>query len=885
MDIIKPKFDNRKIIGGTLNNKIKYIVVKDKLINKTVISVSINAGSFNNPKKYDGLAHFLEHMLFMGSKKYPNENYYFETLNKHGGYSNAYTDHFNTVYYFNVFNDYIFDIVDIFVQFFISPLFSEKSINKEMNAVNNEHLKNIHNEARKLYQFCLDITNKMSPLNTFATGSLETLNHNDIRDKMIEFYKNYYTTDNMSICIVSSLPQKNINKILNIFDLIPISKKKEFKLLIEKPINDYFYTENMGKQYYLEALQEIYNVIYLWEIPLNNYFNNPLQIFCLLITDSSEKSVYFHLKNNGYITSLTVEQKNEGIFIIQINLTKYGYNHIDYIESLLFDTINNILTMDIKNIALYYQKINNINFNYSPKSDVDDLSNYLATNHHYNKTKHAYSDNNLIYNILDTDKYIEYFKYIDTNKFIKIIQSNIVPKNLQNSNISNYNITTYYNTKYADITNERKVIKYDNTKYNNINTNNPFLDINTHIYDSYNHNIPIKLQSNVWYGSTNFEPNVFLNLKINSNKFYNTPKQYNITIVSTIILNYIIETILNNILSLPFSIYFDTAENISSIILNIKSINSTKHILLLIKAINIINYNDFIDKYLLKYFDNLLIELKSKYENIIFSNSWEYSEYIFDTSISNQSYKIEELINNLDINILDIKNFIKNLLKFENRNILHIYGNINKNDAIKISNTFILNYKEIKYIPDTIKLEKNIIVNHPNKLETANSVTYMYHISNKFEPVLNILMMLYCLIFNELFFNELRTKKQLGYLVKLGSLYKLNNYYIIQKIQSDKSVDIIDNEINNFNKNIIPSYINKISFSDYINTLRTNLEQQYDSLSLLYNKYNSEIVNETFIFNKNEILLKTLKKIKLQHLIKFIELINKPIKIIVKGNV
>ena len=42
-------------------------------------------GSFSDPDKLQGLAHFLEHMVFMGSSKYPDENSYDEFIQKNGG--------------------------------------------------------------------------------------------------------------------------------------------------------------------------------------------------------------------------------------------------------------------------------------------------------------------------------------------------------------------------------------------------------------------------------------------------------------------------------------------------------------------------------------------------------------------------------------------------------------------------------------------------------------------------------------------------------------------------------------------------------------------------------------------------------------------------------
>ena len=48
-------------------------------------------GSFSDPAKFPGLAHFLEHMLFFSSEKYPEEDEYSKFIQEHGGFCNAYT--------------------------------------------------------------------------------------------------------------------------------------------------------------------------------------------------------------------------------------------------------------------------------------------------------------------------------------------------------------------------------------------------------------------------------------------------------------------------------------------------------------------------------------------------------------------------------------------------------------------------------------------------------------------------------------------------------------------------------------------------------------------------------------------------------------------------
>ena len=45
----------------------------------------VASGSLNDPAGTDGLAHFCEHMLFLGTRKYPEENHYSKFIKMHGG--------------------------------------------------------------------------------------------------------------------------------------------------------------------------------------------------------------------------------------------------------------------------------------------------------------------------------------------------------------------------------------------------------------------------------------------------------------------------------------------------------------------------------------------------------------------------------------------------------------------------------------------------------------------------------------------------------------------------------------------------------------------------------------------------------------------------------
>jgi len=85
-----------------------------------------------------GLAHFLEHMLFMGSEKYPKENEFDAYLSKFGGENNAYTDSERTVYHFTCPQEALNKSLDIFAQFFINPLLLPEAGDRELKSIESE---------------------------------------------------------------------------------------------------------------------------------------------------------------------------------------------------------------------------------------------------------------------------------------------------------------------------------------------------------------------------------------------------------------------------------------------------------------------------------------------------------------------------------------------------------------------------------------------------------------------------------------------------------------------------------------------------------------------------------------------------------------------------
>lgn len=142
-NIVKSEEDKRLYRGLKLENGIKVLLISDPTTDKSSCCLSCEIGHMSDPEHLPGLAHFVEHMLFLGTKKYPNENEYSSFLSKNSGSSNAATYPDLTKFYFDIMPEKLEEAIDRFSQFFTGPLFTESATLREINAVHSEHEKNL----------------------------------------------------------------------------------------------------------------------------------------------------------------------------------------------------------------------------------------------------------------------------------------------------------------------------------------------------------------------------------------------------------------------------------------------------------------------------------------------------------------------------------------------------------------------------------------------------------------------------------------------------------------------------------------------------------------------------------------------------------------------
>ena len=117
---------------------------------------------------------YMNTIKYKGTEKYPGVDYFSSYLNTHGGSSNAYTNMENTNYYFDVQHNFIKETLEIWAQFFLEPLFNDEATDKEINAVNSEHEKNVYLDNWRLLQLDRHMSDPNHPYSQVSTSHTYT---------------------------------------------------------------------------------------------------------------------------------------------------------------------------------------------------------------------------------------------------------------------------------------------------------------------------------------------------------------------------------------------------------------------------------------------------------------------------------------------------------------------------------------------------------------------------------------------------------------------------------------------------------------------------------------------------------------------------------------
>ncbi len=383
-DTTDERYSERSYRRFLLPNQLQVLLISDPTTHQAAASLSVAVGSLNNPWERLGMAHFLEHMLFLGTEKYPAVDAYKKFISSHDGYSNAYTAADHTNYHFQIASDHLEGGLDRFSQFFVAPLFDPKYVGREMNAVDSEYSKNVPNDFWRISMVERLHYAPGHPGRQFRIGNLETLSSTS-REELLEFYKTHYSSNLMALVILGKQDLDTLqkwtttyfagisNRNLPEFQFPPtyLPKSDQLRLLKVKPVKD---NRTLKLSF---ALPEI----------RHHYRSKPAQILGFLVGHEGPGSLLSLLKKENLATGLSAggfSNNSFGTFSVSIELTAHGLDNYQTVITRVFQYLRLLRQSGIsEEVYDEIRRMAEINHRFQEKQEGTGLVTRLAALLHY----------------------------------------------------------------------------------------------------------------------------------------------------------------------------------------------------------------------------------------------------------------------------------------------------------------------------------------------------------------------------------------------------------------------------------------------------------------------------------------------------------------------
>jgi len=196
----------------TLDNGLVVLLKQSKRLPLVSIQTWVKVGSIYEDDKNNGISHFLEHLVFKGTKKYSVEQIS-KTLERYGAILNAGTSKEFTLYFTDIPKEGLNDALDVLAQLVFEATFPEEELERERNVVIEEIKRFEDNPGNVLYEGFNNLLFKDSPYKRRILGTQEVI-RNLSRDEIIKYYKKFYHPKNMILSICGDFEIEEVKNLI-----------------------------------------------------------------------------------------------------------------------------------------------------------------------------------------------------------------------------------------------------------------------------------------------------------------------------------------------------------------------------------------------------------------------------------------------------------------------------------------------------------------------------------------------------------------------------------------------------------------------------------------------------------------------------------------------
>lgn len=324
-----------------LPNGMKVLLLSDPKLNVASASVAVSVGSLADPPQRPGLAHYLEHMLFLGTEKYPAVEEFGEYLQRNGGYNNAYTARDRTNYHLEIRPDAFEGALDRFAQFFIAPKFTPEFNAREVNAVNSEFQKNLENDDWREFALRNSVYREGHPARSFNIGSSQTLTGTR-REELLAFHRRYYSANRMTLALTGPMGLEQLETwARGYFAPVPDLQRPELRYP-----SDYMPPKAALRILRMEPIKDLRRMTLSFALPDLRPLagSKPAEQIAFVLGHEGGGSLLSALKAEGLATGLSAgaeaDTHDYGSFELTVSLTPQGLTQYQRVLSMVFAAID-----------------------------------------------------------------------------------------------------------------------------------------------------------------------------------------------------------------------------------------------------------------------------------------------------------------------------------------------------------------------------------------------------------------------------------------------------------------------------------------------------------------------------------------------------------------
>ncbi len=345
--IITSPGDHREYASFTLDNDLEVLLVSDPDAANASAALSVGVGMLQDPMDYQGMAHFLEHMLLLATEDYPEPDGFMSFTNQHGGLHNAYTWLDVTNYMFEIPAAHYVEALDRFSSVFRNPLLDPEYIEKEKHAVHAEWSMHRAMDSDGMFQLDRSMLGD-HPANRFLDGNLAALADkpgSSLHAATLDFYRRYYSANIMKLVLASPLPLEDM-RILARSYFGGIENKAIARPGVSATLN----LDAIGGQLVHYQPQEDLRQLSVDFLIRNNrdqFRSKPNQYLAHILGSKMPGTPAALFEERGWASDLTVSAHpdiygNYGVFSVGVEVTRAGMAHrhtmvkliLGYIEQL-----------------------------------------------------------------------------------------------------------------------------------------------------------------------------------------------------------------------------------------------------------------------------------------------------------------------------------------------------------------------------------------------------------------------------------------------------------------------------------------------------------------------------------------------------------------------